>query len=142
MALASKMSNAAAIAACNAIVDLLDAGSGPGTVKIYTGSGPTNVDDAATGTLLGTLTCSDPAFGNAVDGTGKATATASAVTSDSSADASGTAGYFRALDSTGTAVIQGSCGTSSADMILDTVSILAGGTISITSWTISVSEGA
>ena len=122
-------------AACNGVVDLLDAGSGPGTVQIRTGSQPATGNDAASGTLLGTLTLSDPAFGNAATGV----ATAASITGDSSADATGTAGWFRAYDSDGNAVIDGACGTSGsgAEMILSTTSIVTGGTINITSWTVT-----
>lgn len=122
-------------AACNGLVDLLDAGTGPGTIQIRTGTQPATPNDSATGTLLGTLTLSDPAFGNASAGV----ATASAITGDSSADSTGTAGWFRALDSDGNAVIDGSCGTSGsgADMILSSTSIVAGGTINISTWTVT-----
>lgn len=138
-----KISNAAAIAACNAVVDLLDAGAGAGTVKLYTGSAPATVDDAATGTLLGTLTLSDPAFGNAADINPGARATASAITSDTSADATGTAGYFRALDSNGNAIIQGTVTATGGggDLELNSVSISAGVTIAITAWTFTTPEG-
>ena len=73
--------------ACDAIVDEIDAGSGAGTIAIRTGSQPTNVGDADTGTLLGTLTFSDPAFGSASTGS----SSANSLTSDISADASGVA---------------------------------------------------
>ena len=140
MAVQTKLSNAAAIAACNAVVDLLDGGSGAGYIEIRTGSPPSNVDDAAPGTLLATLPLSDPAFGSAADANPGATATASAITSDSSADATGTAGWFRAYDSNATAVIQGTVGTSDADLILASVSITAGNTVSVSSWTVTMPE--
>jgi hypothetical protein len=135
MALNTIISVAARNAACDAIVDLIDGGAGAGTVKIYTGTQPAGPGTAVGAqVLLGTLTCSDPAFGAASSGV----ATASAITSDTSADATGTAAWFRVLDSNAVAIIDGSVGTSSADMILDSVSIVAGGTISITSWTITM----
>ena len=84
MALNFKISTPARNAACDAIVDLVDGGAGAGTLAIRTGSPPTNPADADSGTLLGTLTFSDPAFGAASGGT----ATASAITSDTNADAS------------------------------------------------------
>lgn len=118
-------------AAADAVVDLLDAGSGPGTIQIRTGSKPANPNTAATGTLLGTLTFSDPAFGAASTGV----ATAAAITSDSVADASGTAGWFRALDSSGNAVFDGTIGTSGADLIMADLSVVAGGVIAISSLT-------
>lgn len=140
--MATRISNVCALAACNAIVDLLDAGSGAGYIQVRTGTAPTNLEDAATGTLLGTLTCSDPAFGDAADANPGARATASAITSDSSADNAGDAGWFRAFDSNNVARIQGSCGLSGsgADMILNNVTIQAGGSIAVTSWTFTVPE--
>lgn len=140
MATAARITNAAAIAACNAIVDLLDAGAGAGKLNIYSGSVPADADAANGGTLLAQLTLSDPAFGNAADNTGKATATAATITDDSSADATGTASFFRATDSDNNVVIQGTVGTSAADLVLDNTSINAGQTVSVTSWTFSVSE--
>lgn len=131
--MATKISTAARNAAADAVVDLIDGGSGAGTLKIYTGTPPTNVSDSPTGTLLGTLTFSDPAFGSASSGI----ATASAITSDTSADASGTAGYFRALDSNGVVIFQGSAGgpTDGANLTLNSATITAGGTIACTAMT-------
>lgn len=145
MATDTIITNAAALAACNAIVDLLDAGTPPGLLKIYTaGSGVPADADTALGdqTLLATLTLDNPAFGNAADGTGKGTATAGTITADSSADNSGTAAFFRATNAAGTCVIQGTVGTSGADLNLNSVAISAGASVSVTSWTFSVPEQA
>src|SRR5262245_16907991 len=92
--------------ACDAVVDDIDAGTPPGTIAIRTGAQPTNVGDADQGTLLGTLTFSNPAFG--ASGTG--TATASSITSDTNADNSGTAGHFRIKDGSGNIHSDGTCG--------------------------------
>ena len=132
--MAMRLSTAARNGACNAIVDLLDAGAGAGTLLIRTGAQPTNVGDADTGTLLGTLTWSDPAFGNASTGV----ATASAVTSDTSADASGTAGHFRAKDSDANVIFDGTCGQGSGDLSFDNSTIVAGGVIAVSSFTVTV----
>lgn len=132
--MAMRLSTAARNGACNAIVDLLDAGTGAGTLLIRTGAQPTNVGDADTGTLLGTLTWSDPAFGNASAGV----ATASAVTSDTSADASGTAGHFRAKDSDANVIFDGTCGQGSGDLSFDNSTIVAGGVIAVSSFTVTV----
>jgi hypothetical protein len=136
--MATRISQAAAKAACDAVVDLLDAGPAAGYIEIRSGSQPATVNTAASGTLLGTLTLSDPAFGNATTAS-PSVATASAITSDSSADATGTAGWFRGYDSTGTAVIDGSVTATGGggDLTLDSVSIVAGGVIAISSWTVS-----
>lgn len=126
-------------AMANAAVDLIDAGPAAGTVQIRTGAQPASAGSVATGTLLGTLTLSDPAFGDAVNGT----ATAGAITGDSSADASGTAGWFRVLDSTGATVMDGAISEAGGggEMILDKTAIVAGGTISVTSWTVTQPAG-
>lgn len=134
MALNTTISTAARNAAVDAITALLNAG-GAGTVKIYTGTQPAGPGTAVGAqTLLGTLTLTATAFGAASGGT----ATAAAITSDTSADATGTATWFRAASGAGTAVIDGSVGTATSDMILDSVSIIAGGTIAVTSWTITM----
>lgn len=119
--------------ACDAVVDDIDAGAGAGTIAIRTGAQPTNVGDADSGTLLGTLTFSDPAFGAASSGQ----ATANAISSDTSADASGTAGHFRIKDSDGNIHSDGTCGQGSGDLNFDNNVIVAGGTIAITSMTIT-----
>lgn len=131
--MAFRLSTASRNAACNGVVDLIDAGSGAGTIAIRTGSQPTNVGDADSGTLLGTLTFSDPAFGNASTGV----ATASAITSDTSADASGTAGHFRIKDSDANIIADGTCGLGSGDLSFDNNVIVAGGVIAISSMTVT-----
>ena len=127
-----KINNAARNAACNAIVDLLDAGAAGGRIEIRTGAPPAAITDASSGTLLGTLTFSAEAFGNAAAGV----ATSAAITSDTNAAATGTAGYFRcyhdgAADTA--AVLEGTAGEAAdtPDMVFDESSIVAGGTIAI-----------
>ena len=129
-------------AACEAVVTRLDAGAGPGTIQIRTGTQPATGDTAASGTLLGTLTLTKPAFGAATSAS-PAVATAATIT-QATAVASGTAGWFRATDSAGNQVIDGSISASGGggDMILSSTSIVSGGTISVTSWTVSMPTGA
>jgi len=120
-------------AMCDAAVDRLDSG----TIAIRTGSPPTNVGDASSGTLLGTCTFGATAFGAASTGT----ATANAITSDTSADNSGTAGYFRVYPNGAgdtAADWQGTCGTASVDLVFDNATIVAGGIIAITSMTFTM----
>lgn len=96
----AQVTNAIAIVQCNAAVDPIDAGSGAGTLSFYSGTPPINPDTALSGnTLLATCTFSDPAFGAAADATPGALATASAITDDSSADATGVATFARSFDS-------------------------------------------
>ena len=119
---------------CNGVVDTMDQGSGAGKVKIYTSTQPGSVGGTY-GTLLGTLICSDPAFGNASTGV----ATASSITSDTSADASGTAGTGTLTDSDDNVLADFTCGLSGAspDMVFDNATIVAGGIIAISSLTVT-----
>lgn len=94
------LSDAAANAVLTTLNDLLNAGSGPATIKLYTGTKPAGPGTAITSqVLLGTLTCSDPAGSVAARAL-----TFGAITADSSADASGTATWARIADSNGVAV--------------------------------------
>lgn len=132
MAADPRLSNAAASAAADAVVDLIDAGAGAGTIKIYDGTIPTNANTAiGSQVLLATLTFSDPAFGAASNGV----ATASAITSDSSADATGTASWARIADSNGNTIMDVTVGTSGEDINFNTVSFVSGATIAISSLT-------
>ena len=135
MALNFKISTAARNAACDAIVDLIDAG-GAGTLAIRTGAPPTNPSDAHSGPLLGTLTFSATAFGSASSGV----ATAAAITSDTNADASGDAGHFRVKSGAGNVIFQGTAGEAAdtTDMTFDEKSIVATGTIACSSFTVTV----
>ena len=128
--------------ACDAIVDALDAGTAA-VINIYDGSVPADADASiGASTLLAQLTMSATAFGAAADDTPGAIATASAITSDSSANATGTASYFRVLtQNAGTPCMQGTVGTATADLILNTVSITIGSTVAITSFTVLLPEG-
>lgn len=127
--MAIKLSTETRNAVCNAAVDRLDGGR----VEIRTGSRPANPQAAATGTLIGTLTLPDPAFGDAVTGT----ATANAVT-PGSASGSGVATWFRAYRSAGNgggAVLDGDVGEAAEDMVVQNTDINAGQALSVTSWT-------
>lgn len=130
-----EISVAARNAACDAIVDLIDAGASAGTIQIRSGAPPATPATADSGTLLGTLTFSDPAFGAAASGV----ATASAIT-NGSAVANNDAGHFRVKDSNGTVIFQGTAGEAAdtPDMTFDEKSIVAGGVIACSSFTVTV----
>lgn len=125
-------------AAADGVVDRLDAGAGAGTLEIRTGSQPASANDAATGTLLATLTLNDPAFGAAAAGV----ATANAIAADAG-DADGTAGWFRAKDSDANTVIDGSITVTGGggDLELNTVSISTGVDVEVTAWTVTMPAG-
>jgi len=131
-----QISTAARNAACNGIVDLVDGGSSNGYIEIRTGSVPATPATADSGTLLATLNMSDPAFGAAATGV----ATANSITSDTNVDATGTAAHFRIKDSDANVVMQGTVGTSGADINFDDVSFISGGTAAISSLTVTQPE--
>lgn len=135
MPLAPSITTAARNAAANAVTLLADAGSQAARLRIYSGTAPTDANAALSGnTLLADLAMSDPAFGAASGGV----STASAITSDTSADATGTATFFRVGSwdgATFTPVFQGSVGTSGSDLNLSSTSITLGGTVAVSSLT-------
>lgn len=146
MALATRISNEAALGACDYVVGRLDEGSGAAIIRILDGTQAADPDTAIGAQVtLATLVCSDPAFGSASDANPGGRATASAITSDSSADNTGTASWFRASATNDGAIslddhIDGSVGTGTNDMVLNTVSIVSGATVSISSWTVTMPE--
>jgi hypothetical protein len=118
-----------------------------GKLEIYSGSQPTDANTAVGAqTLLSTLTMNATAFPTAVAsgsaGSKVCTLTANSITSDTSAAATGTAAWFRVLKSdASTKVMDGSVAASGTfDMILNTTSIVAGATVSCTSFTITQTE--
>jgi hypothetical protein len=143
MAKDPKVSNAVAIVGLDAMVDLVDAGTPPGLLRIYDATGGVPADaDAALGSqvLLAELAMSTTAFGGAADGSPGAVATAAPITSSENAT-SGTAAFFRITNAAGTAIFQGTCGTSDADLIMNTVTIPGGSTVAVNSFTITLPEG-
>lgn len=112
-------------------------------IRIYAGTAPANADASlSSNTQLAELVCaSTPISGFSDTGTA-ARATFGTIASDASADATGTATFFRILDNAGTTVnAQGSVGTSNSDLVLNTVAITAASTVSITSATIDLPKG-
>lgn len=112
------------------ILNAIDAGAGAGKLRIYSGTRPATGGTATT--LLAELTMSDPA-GTVSNGV----LTLSAITEDAAADATGTASWFRVLDSTNAFVFDGDVGTSGSDLNLATVSIVANAKVQISSFTIT-----
>lgn len=124
------------------LAEAIDAGTAA-VIEIYSGTVPTDADASiGAATLLATLTCEATAFSGFSDLNPGARATFDTITADSSADATGTASFFRIkTQAAGTVIAQGTVGTASADLILNTVSITSGSSVSISSATIDLPEG-
>jgi hypothetical protein len=133
-------------ASARAFLDQLDSDLGNGAlIRIYTGAAPATCETAASGTLLaeaaagGGVTLFD-----AATGTTTASIALSAAVSDTSADATGTAGYFRLYNSAGTTCyFQGNVGATGSgdDLELASTSITATDTVTISLLTISLPTG-
>jgi hypothetical protein len=114
------------------IRDAIDGGTGAALLRIYNGTRPSKGGTATT--LLAELTMFDPSAPNATGGV----LTMNAITADSSANNTGTATWFRVVQSDGsTFVLDGDVSTSGSDLNLNSVSIQSGQTVEVTSWTIT-----
>lgn len=116
--MAITLSEAAQNAACNGVVDLLDAGAAAGRLKIK---------DAG-GVLLVNIELADPAFSSAVVGV----ATAQGLPRAGTGVAAGSPASYDVTDSDGNVVWSG---TIPSNMTLDAATIAIGQTVSVTSWT-------
>ena len=105
---------------------------GSALLRIYDGTRPATGGTATT--LLAELTCNATFAPSASGGV----LTLNAITQDSSANATGTATWFRIVQSNGTTfVLDGNVGTSGSDLNFNSVSFVAGGTVSVSSFTIT-----
>jgi hypothetical protein len=104
-------------------------------IQIYDGAMPSSMGQSITATLLAGL----EATPNVATESG-GVITFDAITQDSSADASGTAGWARLIDRDGAEVIYLSVSLSGGggDLIMNTLDIAVGGPVAITSGTIQV----
>ena len=122
------------IVARNAELDALAPLFNTGYLRIYTGAQPATPETVASGVLLAELRFNATAFAAASGGI----IAANAITSDTAADATGTAGWCRALKSDGTtALIDGDVSTSGAFLNLNSVAIQAGATVAVTAYSIT-----
>jgi hypothetical protein len=102
-----------------------------GLLRLYDGTRPATGGTATT--LLAQLT------GNATlaPSSSSGVLTFNSITQDSSADATGTATWFRWTTSGGTAIVDGNVGTSGSDLNFTTTSIVASQPVSVTSFVIT-----
>jgi len=129
--MAVTLTTAARNAACDAIVDLLDAGAGAAYIELMLANGTTEV---------ATLTMNDPAFGAAGAGVaGRADMDASPTVEDTSATgnaAAATIALFK--DSNGVEVFRCAVGTSGSDINLTNNVIASTEGVQLTSFTVTV----
>lgn len=122
---------------CNALVDAIDTG-GAGTIQIRSGAQNADPDSIATGTLLCTCTFSGNAFGAANLGV----ATANAITAGIAVN-TGTAGHARILSGAGNCIFECNVALAAGTpvIVLDTVSIVTGDQVTLSSFTVEMPLG-
>lgn len=135
----TRLATTARNAGAAAMTALVDAGAGPGTIQVRTGAQPATPNTAPTGTLLLTFTLDDPAFGAPATGV----QTLNGVPRSAVGVAAGDAGWFRALDSDGNAVFDGTVGItgSGAQLELNTVAVSVDLDVEITGGTFTMPVG-
>jgi hypothetical protein len=124
----------------NAKLDAIETYIGTAPVlRIFTGTAPTNVTDADSGTKLVDVSLPSDWLAAA---SGGSKAIAGGPWSETSAEGTGTAGYFRIYQTGGTVCcLQGSCGMGTGDLQLDNTSITTGQTVNVTAFTITDGNG-
>jgi len=134
MAADPRLTNEAASSACNAIVDMIDAGGGAGTLIFYDGTIPTTADTALGAQVaLSTCTFDATAFGAASGGT----ATAAAITG-STAGADGTATWARWYQNDGGTVLDCTVGTTGEDINFNSNVFVTGASVDVTALVVVV----
>jgi hypothetical protein len=128
-----------AVARRNAALNNILASLNNGYLRIYDGTQPANADTGISSQVkLAELRFGATAFASASGGS----ASANAITSDSSADATGTATWFRCFESDGTTVVMdGSVGTTGCNLNLNTTAISASAQVSVTALSATMAEG-
>src|SRR4051812_23778521 len=116
----------------NAMLDAITTAIGTsGLLRIYDGSRPASGGTATTKLAELALTAT------AAPGASSGVLTFSTITADSSADASGTATWFRVVTSGGAFVIDGNVGSSGSDLNLVTTTIVATQPVSVSSFIVT-----
>jgi hypothetical protein len=133
MTLNPHLADAAANAAANAIAPLANSGK----LRIYDGVQPVNANTAIGAVnLLAELTMNAAAFGSASSGV----ITAAAITNGTGLF-TGTATWFRLWQSNGTtALADGSVGTATSNLVLNSTAIQINATVSVSSFTLTITE--
>lgn len=122
--MATTLSTTARNAACNATVDLVDAGSGNGKIRLK----------SAGATVIAEIVLDKPAFGDA--STGVATAAGTLDGAGVSAAGAGTdATTFDVTDSDNNVIWSGAVGSGAGEIDLDNVNIADGQAVTLSSFT-------
>lgn len=131
------LSSARRNAAAAGHTDAIDSGSGPGLIRIYSGTKPAGPDTAITSqVLLAEFTCADPAFTAGATGVRVLDATP-ALTAEGLA--AGTAAWYRAVSSDNVAHLDGTVSDTggAGELKLNTTTVSVGLDLEITAGTLT-----
>ena len=133
MAINTQLSRSSVEAQAQALANLFS----DGYLRIYAGEQPVDGDTASSGaTLLAELRFAPIAFQSVTNGVMVANTIAPVVASDN-----GSASWFRALESDGTtSILDGSIGTSDANLVLGTTTISQGLIVNVSSFIHSIAK--
>lgn len=122
------------VSARNARLDSIETATGAtAKLQIRSGAPPADCAAASSGTLLIEIVLPSDWMAAAATGSKSKLGTWSGA-----ASASGTAGHFRIFDNAGTTChLQGTVGTSGADMIVDNTNINSGQTVTVNTFTLT-----
>lgn len=124
-----------AVAIRNSSLDTFDAALDGGKFRIYDSTQPTDADTAlGAQVLLADLGLNADSFAAASSGS-KA---ANAISSDTSADATGTAAWHSLLTSGNVRKFDGSVGTGTHNLVVNTTSFVAAATVAVSAWTFTL----
>ena len=126
-----------AVASRNAELNVISTNLDNGFLRIYSGAQPATPETAASGTLLAELRFNVDAFPAAVAGV----LTANAMTPDAAANATGVAGWARALGADGTTAVLDtnvSVVGGGAPLELDSINLEVGADVVVDSFTLTL----
>ena len=128
--------------AADAMLTTLAGSLNSGKIRIYSGTEPATANTTLSGnTLLAEISFANPAFTlpPTASGSDRVMSAASLPIQDTTADADGTATFFRCTNTAGTTTYyQGTVGTSGQQLNLTATNIVSGGVVSISSMSVTM----
>jgi len=133
----TQLADLAASAAADGVVDLIDGGTGAGSIELWSGAMPADTTTAPGGDLLCEIDYADPAFGAAAAGVATANGTPLSGTGTAAAGAGTEIGFYRINDGDGTTIWQNDtvATSGSTGLVLNTTSVSEGVTVEVSSHT-------
>lgn len=130
-----QLANGVRATRATSILTAFDNGAGPAVLQIWSGTAPATKGAAPAGTLLAEIALAEPA---GVSTSGVLTLTVPR--SDTSANAGGTAGFWRVVDGVGAYVCNGTVGVATGELQLVSLTIVAAAPVEVTAFTFTEAD--